>query len=627
MKSASASLSVGAFAEPDAGFDYFGTAGHFRHLAGSIVDALSRGSPVLVTGDPAPDLSMIAEALRTAAAPRQVIELPCGPNLDHEKLFGAPATSQESTLDDASDEPAQVAEPAPPVFVLGDADRLSDLQIKDFLEAAQSAAPELQGPEAAVLLARPAFLDRLEGPLLHSLKDGFAAHLNAQHLDRDEVEAFILHQLPTGEQASLFSAQRVALIAVTSSGDPKAVNRLARRMLEIEPGASTGGRQDKRSWSARPLGNRSGAEPRASGDGEEIAQPQTKQRRPWSARPLDERSGAEPRANGDGEEIAQPQTKQRRSWFARPLDKRSGAEPRASGDGEEIAQPQTKQRRPWLARPLDKRSGAEPRASGDGEEIAQSQTKPPRYGAALGLAGIAIGAVALWLVIGAFDSHQLDALIGFVRSRISPPAESNPASAEVPPPAATALPSAVTQTGPSPIAPTAASPTSTADVDAAAERTAPVNAPEAAAPSALAPTAPPTEASRRPPAPEPPTPPSPTPPSPAPPSPALPKAAGPQLSPAETAALVARGDSFLSAGDITSARAFFERAADAGDSQAAMRMAVTFDPAFLDRVGLHGVHSDPEQASFWYQRARNLGGAEPDHSNPETAPSAAPPTR
>ena len=105
-----------------------------------------------------------------------------------------------------------------------------------------------------------------------------------------------------------------------------------------------------------------------------------------------------------------------------------------------------------------------------------------------------------------------------------------------------------------------------------------------------------------------------------------PKPAGPRLPTAESDALVARGDAFLAAGDVTSARSFFERAADAGDSQAAMRMAVTFDPAFLNRAGVHGVRGDPERASFWYQRARDLSGAEPDQRSPEKAPSGAPPT-
>jgi hypothetical protein len=85
----------------------------------------------------------------------------------------------------------------------------------------------------------------LERPLLHILKDGIA-YLSVQHPDRDEIEVFIHRQLPADEQARLFTAQRVALIAVTA-GAIRQLNRLARRMLEIEPGALTGGRKVRRS--------------------------------------------------------------------------------------------------------------------------------------------------------------------------------------------------------------------------------------------------------------------------------------------------------------------------------------------------------------------------------------------
>ncbi|MGA7868778.1 MAG: hypothetical protein WCA23_33220, partial [Stellaceae bacterium] len=82
-----------------------------------------------------------------------------------------------------------------------------------------------------------------------------------------------------------------------------------------------------------------------------------------------------------------------------------------------------------------------------------------------------------------------------------------------------------------------------------------------------------------------------------------------QLSPAEIAALVARGDAFLSAADIVSARLFYERAANAGDSAAALRLGATFDPTFLDRAGVRGNPGDPAQAESWYRRARDLGDA------------------
>jgi TPR repeat protein len=72
---------------------------------------------------------------------------------------------------------------------------------------------------------------------------------------------------------------------------------------------------------------------------------------------------------------------------------------------------------------------------------------------------------------------------------------------------------------------------------------------------------------------------------------------------------VARGDKFLSAGDIASARSFYERAADAGSGAAALRLGATFDPNFLGRAGVLGSPGDPAQAADWYRRARDLGDA------------------
>jgi len=80
-----------------------------------------------------------------------------------------------------------------------------------------------------------------------------------------------------------------------------------------------------------------------------------------------------------------------------------------------------------------------------------------------------------------------------------------------------------------------------------------------------------------------------------------------RLSAAEIAALVARGDAFLSARDIVSARLFYERAADGGDGGAALRLGATFDPVFLSRTGVRGALGDPAQASSWYRRALDLG--------------------
>jgi hypothetical protein len=84
----------------------------------------------------------------------------------------------------------------------------------------------------------------------------------------------------------------------------------------------------------------------------------------------------------------------------------------------------------------------------------------------------------------------------------------------------------------------------------------------------------------------------------------------PGFSGEEIAALVARGDASLATGDVASARLFYERAADSGEAQAAVRLGETFDPLFLDRPRLRGVSGDLGMALFWYRRARDLGATE-----------------
>jgi TPR repeat protein len=77
-------------------------------------------------------------------------------------------------------------------------------------------------------------------------------------------------------------------------------------------------------------------------------------------------------------------------------------------------------------------------------------------------------------------------------------------------------------------------------------------------------------------------------------------------------ALLARGNEFLSAGDITSARLYYERAADAGNGLAALQLGATFDPVTLGRAGTRAVTVDPAKALSWYRRARALGMSEAD---------------
>jgi len=446
MTSADSSLCSSAFATADAGFEYLATAEHYRYLAKGIVGALHRGCLVLVTGNPPANSPMLAAALREVAAPRIVIELSCGPDLDCETLFADGSMRTDTPVSAAVGEESERSEPLLPIFVLADADRLSDGQIAEFQTAAQAMPPGAHGFEAGVLLAHSDFVTRAENAGLHLLDAGLAAHFRLQRLERDEVEAFIRHQLPPGEGADPFTAQRLALIAVTSGGDPAVVNRFARRMLAIEPD--------------------------------------------------------------------------------------------------------------------------------------DSAPAPRRYPASLKLlAGVALCLGAGWLAAGAFEAPQLDVLVGLVRDRILPRGELPEVSASL---GAAPLPGTANSLS----SPNLAAPPPSA---ASTGRTTPESVTTGAGYPRTTPAPVPVTESA-----------------------SLPGADAPRLSATEVAALIARGDTFLAAGDIASARLFFERAADSGDGRAAMRMAMTYDAAFLDRAGLRSLGNDPERAAAWYRRARELGEGKAD---------------
>jgi hypothetical protein len=413
---------------------------------------------------------MLAAALREASAPRAVIELACGPDLDCAQLFGGGSVRPGTSASVAIGEDAGSSALASPIYLLADADRLSDDQIDELYEAGQAMPSGPHGFEAGVLLAHSDFVGRAESIEPHLLDEGLAGHLRVQQLERDEVDAFIRAQLPTGEGANLFTAQRVALIAITSGGDPAVVNRLARRMLQTKP------------------------------------------------------------------------------------------------------------------------------------EVPTPRVTPRRHAISLRLpAGIIICLGAAWLAAwGAFERQHLGAYVGLIRDHIMPRSEPAKAPAgAAPSPVATMDSPSINLVPPSNAASAHAAPSPGAAMDS---------------PSAGVVVAPPNAASANETLPEPPT---------------RSGADEKRLAAAEIAALVARGDAFLAAGDIASARLFFERAAGSGDGRAAMRMAVTYDAGFLDSAGLRGLRGEPERAAFWYRRARELGEgkAEPPLDRLGTSGSDEPPPK
>ena len=93
-----------------------------------------------------------------------------------------------------------------------------------------------------------------------------------------------------------------------------------------------------------------------------------------------------------------------------------------------------------------------------------------------------------------------------------------------------------------------------------------------------------------------------------PPSATLGAPAGASLSAGRTQALLERGKVLSAARDITAARLFFVRAAEAGSTEGALAAARTYDPAELTSQGILGVQGDVALARKYYEMAA-AGGA------------------
>jgi TPR repeat protein len=91
-----------------------------------------------------------------------------------------------------------------------------------------------------------------------------------------------------------------------------------------------------------------------------------------------------------------------------------------------------------------------------------------------------------------------------------------------------------------------------------------------------------------------------------------------QLDRREITDLMRRGNELIIMGDLASARLVLQRAAEAGDPQAALILAGTYDPIMLAKVGIQGFARDivegfaPDTALArrWYEWAKELGSME-----------------
>jgi len=82
--------------------------------------------------------------------------------------------------------------------------------------------------------------------------------------------------------------------------------------------------------------------------------------------------------------------------------------------------------------------------------------------------------------------------------------------------------------------------------------------------------------------------------------------APPVIAPTASFALE-RGDEAMRQRDVIAARRFYEFAASAGVAGAATAVARTYDPLYLQQVGVRGVQADTAAALRWYKRASEEG--------------------
>lgn len=71
--------------------------------------------------------------------------------------------------------------------------------------------------------------------------------------------------------------------------------------------------------------------------------------------------------------------------------------------------------------------------------------------------------------------------------------------------------------------------------------------------------------------------------------------------------LQARGELLLDTGEVEAARTLLRTAAEAGSVAAALRLAETYDPAEIQRLGMADRSADLGQAVRWYEHAQALG--------------------
>ena len=461
---------------------------------------------------------------------------------------------------------------------------------------------QLDGPHVmpVVLLTGRDGAERLEAPPLEFLSSAMAARVEVEWLDPEEVGAFIQYQINAASEAdaALIPPASLSAIAAACGGSPAEVNRLVREALaasdrEREHGLSTPFPAAMEPPEDSATAEESTAEDATAepGDGatprEELEESAAEVRPPAVVVPIVTRLPAAGRAA--------PRRRNRRLfrglmvvvYLAIATLLGQGllyllAPPRALHEPPSTIVAAVPPLPPAVPAPSAAEAVAESPSASD-DDIPQSGGEAPTSAAAA-------QAAALEPVAGPPPGAVAPARRGEIESAAPPP----PPETAVPPLPAVAASPAEASPSPTDVAVRAA-PAAIAPPQEQAVLAAPPKAADEPQPGPMAPPAVPAAVE-------------------APPvggAPA-PSAAPPvdAASAAETAVMVRRASELLTAGDVVSARRFFERAARDGDPAAECGLAKSYDPLYLRQIGARGPAGDAAVAIDWYRRAAAAGSVE-----------------
>jgi hypothetical protein len=643
-----------AFTTAESGSDYFATEIHYRAVAERIAGAVRDDCRfIIVTGDLPPNPPTICASLNNALnQQRPVMVLTSRPEFRADELLLASRHLVAHKL--ASD--TQPDALAPPLFIFDDAGQLADQQIEDVYEKSRSNA------WIVVLLGHSDFLARLKQHDFPIRWDERTRFLRFDELGRSEIRQYIDQEIGASE-AVHFNDDAVAVIWLISHGDPRIVNRLARRLL------------DAASKTADLLGPGLPLPPapepaHKAFDQSSLVDPEIPVVLPEASLPKLDAVTARSVAAAD------PPPADSETLFNRlahrlhnanvsstpylPLERPVGSardQPAGRNPAATPAVPEEPRKRPDAAIGADIPATDLPPADQDTLALAPASMSR-RSGLATpasllswwrhatnlsraiiaavfclvgaGLAGIVVldlrevnaGPPESGTVGGSSPHHRIALATATKPPRTAPPAiEANavpaPPSAASPPPAGPVPPPSVTPEENVELAPPPSATAPPAGPLPPPSVTPEENVELAAPPSATAPAAGPVplpsvtleeNVELAPP-------PSAT--APLPVGPAIPPVAAPVTLPepappvaVEVAGLLEHGDALFATGDLVSARLLYERAAEAGNAQAALRLGESFDPDFLHQARIWGTQGDLRTAIIWYRRARELGSAE-----------------